>query len=104
VAAERQLVLGANILIRPVLGRRIRQIITSHAEHASFYAPVVAYDDAAAYLPGLLAKRHLDAAAISAALDFLEALPRIVRPVAEETYESRRAEALSRINARDPDD
>lgn len=36
MAAERQLVLDANILIRAVLGRRVRQIITDHAEHASF--------------------------------------------------------------------
>lgn len=39
MAAERQLVLDANILIRAVLGRRVRQIITDHAEHASFFAP-----------------------------------------------------------------
>ncbi len=104
MADERQLVLDANILIRAVLGRRVRQIITDHAEHASFFAPAVAYDDAAAYLPDLIAKRHIDDEAASAALEFLETLARIVRPVAEEVYESRRAEAFSRIEARDPDD
>lgn len=104
MAAERHLVLDANILIRAILGRRVRQIITDHAEHASFFAPVVAYDDAAAYLPGLLAKRQIDDQAASAALEFLETLALIVRPVAEEAYESRRAEAFSRIEARDPDD
>ena len=56
VSVERQLVLDANILIRAVLGRRVRQIITTHAEHVSFLAPAVAYDEASAYLPTLLAK------------------------------------------------
>ena len=46
----------ANILIRAVLGRRVRQIITTHAEHVSFFAPAVANDEASAYLPTLLAK------------------------------------------------
>lgn len=55
-------------------------------------------------MPDLIAKRHIDDEAASAALEFLETLPRIVRPVAEEVYESRRAEAFSRIAARDPDD
>ena len=104
MAAERQLVLDANILIRAVLGRLVRQIITDHAEHASFFAPAVAYDDAVAYLPGLLAKQHIDDEVAGAALKFLATLTRIVRPVAEEVYESRRDEALSRIEARDPDD
>jgi len=35
VVAERQLVLDANILIRAVLGRCVRQIITEYADSAS---------------------------------------------------------------------
>jgi len=104
VAAERLLVLDANILIRAVLGRRVRQIITAHAEMASFFAPDVAYDDASTYLPTLLAKRHLDDVATSAALDFLEALRGTVHPVPQDAYEPHRAAALSRIQSRDPDD
>lgn len=42
VSVERQLVPDANILIRSVLGHRVRQIITTHAEHVSFFAPAVA--------------------------------------------------------------
>jgi len=45
VSVERQLVPDANILIRAVLGHRVRQIITTHADHVSFFAPAVAYDD-----------------------------------------------------------
>ena len=51
---ERQLVLDANILIRAVLGRRVRQIIETHALHASFFAPEVAYADAGRYLRRML--------------------------------------------------
>jgi hypothetical protein len=39
VAAERRLVLDANILMRAVLGHRVRQIIGTHFEHATFFAP-----------------------------------------------------------------
>lgn len=104
MGAERQLVLDANILIRAVLGRRVRQIITTHAEHALFFAPAGVYGDASSYLPSLLAKRKLDEAATSAALDFLDTLRQTVRPVPEEVYASHRTEALSRIESRDPDD
>lgn len=104
MSVERQLVLDANILIRAVLGRRVRQIIATHADHVSFFAPAVAYDDASAYLPTLLAKRHLDDAGTSAALDFLDTLRRTVHSVPADAYERHRAEALTRIESRDPDD
>lgn len=95
MAAERPLVLDANILIRAVLGRRVRQIITTHAERASFFAPEVAYEDATTYLPNLLVKRHLDVAATTAALSFLESLRGTVHPVPQDAYEFLRAAALS---------
>ncbi|WP_425955929.1 PIN domain-containing protein [Xylanimonas sp. McL0601] len=43
---DRSIVLDANILMRAVLGRKVRQIVTEHAGHVAFYAPRVAYDDA----------------------------------------------------------
>ena len=49
------IVLDANILVRAVLGRRVRQIIEAYAAHGvHFYAPDVAFDDARKYLPPLL--------------------------------------------------
>ena len=52
------IVLDANILIRAVLGRRVRQIIEAYAaQGVYFYAPDVAFDDARKYLPALLKKR-----------------------------------------------
>ncbi len=36
---QRRLVLDANILIRVVLGRRVRQVILDHSDRVSFFAP-----------------------------------------------------------------
>jgi hypothetical protein len=52
-------VLDANILIRAVLGRRVRQLIDTYAgQGVRFFAPDVAFDDAEKYLPPLLKKRE----------------------------------------------
>jgi len=52
------IVLDANILIRAVLGRRVRQLIDAYAgQGVRFFAPDVAFDDAEKYLPPLLKKR-----------------------------------------------
>jgi PIN domain len=54
VVSERRLVLDANILMRAVLGRRVRQIIETHSEHAAFFAPDVAFADARRHLPDVV--------------------------------------------------
>jgi hypothetical protein len=41
--ASKALVLDANILIRAVLGQRVRRILESHAESVSFFLPETAY-------------------------------------------------------------
>jgi len=38
----------ANILIRAVLGRRVREVLEAHAESVSFFIPEVAYCEAEA--------------------------------------------------------
>jgi len=44
------IVLDANILIRAVLGRRVRQLIDTYAaKGVRFFAPDVAFDDAEKY-------------------------------------------------------
>jgi len=53
----RAIVLDANILIRAVLGNRVRKLILEHAPTTQFCAPDVAYGDARKYLPALLDKR-----------------------------------------------
>ena len=54
------IVLDANILIRAILGRRVRQIIdTYEPQGLRFFTPDVAFDDAGKYLPLLLKKRGM---------------------------------------------
>lgn len=68
----RAIVLDANILIRAVLGNRVRKLILEHAPTTQFFAPDVAYEDARKYLPALLEKRGLDSSVAMTVLDSLE--------------------------------
>jgi predicted nucleic acid-binding protein len=98
---RRTLVLDANILIRAVLGQRVRQLILDHAADVSFFAPDAAYDEAREHLPALLEKRSVSGSATLATLDALEA---VVRPVEADLYRPLASQALARIGERDPDD
>lgn len=100
--AARRLVLDANILVRAVLGKRVKYIITTYAVEAEFFAPEVAYD-AERHLPEILAK-HDRADEVEAALAYLTQLRATVRGVPEEVYLDHKAEALARIEQREPDD
>lgn len=97
----RVIVLDANILIRAVLGGRVRELIFDNASTVKFFAPDVAYADARRYLPALLKKRGVDASAAMLVLDHLES---VVRPIDAEVYGGMRLQALQRIAARDADD
>jgi predicted nucleic acid-binding protein len=104
VEVDRTIVLDANILMRAVLGRKVRQIITEHAGHVAFYTPQVAYDDARRHLPAVFAKREWTDDQLAAAFAVLDALEPLVRAVEAEFYEFKRNAALARIEKRDPDD
>lgn len=95
------IVLDANILIRAVLGRRVRELILENADAVKFFAPSVAYADARKYLPALLEKRGVKGAA---ALAVLDSLATVVQSVDEELYAGMRIQALQRIAMRDADD
>ncbi len=94
-------VLDANILIRAVLGKRVREPIFDNASTVKFFAPDVAYADARKYLPALLEKRGVDSGSAMLVLDRLEG---IVQSVDAELYEGQQQQALQRIAARDADD
>ncbi|MDO5625482.1 MAG: PIN domain-containing protein [Pseudomonadota bacterium] len=99
--STRAIVLDANILVRAVLGRRVRELILARAHAVRFFAPDVAYADARKYLPELLHKRGVPPAAAMAVLDRLEA---VVRRLDAELYTAHRSAALQRIAVRDADD
>ena len=95
------IVLDANILIRAVLGKRVRELILGYSQAVKFFAPDIAYADARKYLPALLKKRGVDATAAMLVLDHLEG---IVQSIDAELYEGMQQQALQRIAVRDADD
>jgi len=99
--SNKAIVLDANILIRAVLGKRVRELIVSNAGAVQFFAPDVAYADARKYLPALLEKRGVNS---EAALTVLDALESIVQPLELGVYSGLQAAALQRIAIRDADD
>ena len=81
---SRALVLDANILIRAILGNRVRAIREANAESISFYIPETANAEAEEHFLRLMA-----------------ALGTVVSP---DVYEPFEAEARKRLGSRDPED
>ncbi len=52
--------IDANILMRAVLGRRVRELLETYEDAASFYSPDVCLDDARHYVAQALEKRGLN--------------------------------------------
>jgi predicted nucleic acid-binding protein len=98
---RRGLVLDANILIRAVFGRRVREILEFYENVASFCSPDVCFQDARKYIPDFSERRAVDAAI---GLTVLEEVGRIVEPVDRSLYEDFENIARERVLARDPDD
>ena len=95
------IVLDANILIRAVLGKRVRELIFDSVITVKFVAPDIAYADARKYLPALLKKRGVDSSAGMLVLDRLEG---VVQSIDAELYAGMQQQALQRIAVRDADD
>jgi predicted nucleic acid-binding protein len=101
MAAETKIVLDANILIRAVLGKKVRNTIFKYAHSAQFFTPDVCFADARKYLPALFAKRNL---AADEAIAVLEGLTNLIAAVDANLYSIYQAEAKQRIAVRDIDD
>jgi predicted nucleic acid-binding protein len=96
------IVLDSNILIRAVLGRRVRQIVeTFAAQGVRFFAPDVAFDDAEKYLPPLLKRRDKPDADVPASLEYLR---HIIDTVDRDLYGGFESEARQRLRGRDEHD
>jgi predicted nucleic acid-binding protein len=96
------IVLDANILIRAVLGKRVRHLLEEYSPRGvRFYAPDVAYADAAEYLPSLLERQGKPGTDVGAALQYLKQL---VESVDLESYSAFEDEARQRLQGRDEDD
>ena len=95
------IVLDANILIRAVLGRRVRHLLDHHsARGLRFFAPDVAFDDAQKHLPPLL-KKYGGPAEAAESLRYLRT---IIEPVESELYALFETDARNRLRGRDEDD
>ena len=96
------IVIDANILVRAVLGRRVKSLLETYAARGvRFCAPQEAFDDAGAYLPGILAKRGKTTADLSASLEYLG---QIVEPLEPDFYSLFESEARIRLRGRDEED
>ena len=96
------LILDANILIRAILGKHVRQLLETYAvQGVRFYAPEVAFADAEKYLPGLLSKRGKPTNDLPAALNYLRSL---VEPLSQDTFAGYEGAARQRLRGRDEED
>lgn len=100
-ARHKALVLDANILIRAVLGPRVRTLILDNAKNVKFFAPEVCVADAKKYLPEILYSRGLDP---SAAIGVLDGLMQHIQPLESEWLNDFEESAKERMQSRDLDD
>jgi hypothetical protein len=59
---SKSIILDANILIRAVLGNRVRQLLEAHSDTISFFVPQSALAEAEEHLAGLVIRRQGDPA------------------------------------------
>ena len=96
------IVLDANILIRAILGHRVRELIDNYSSKGiRFFAPDVAFEDAHKYLPHFAKKRNKPRADLTSALEYLR---RLIEPVTPELYAVFETEARQRLRGRDESD
>ena len=96
--SSKVIVLDANILIRAVLGAKVRDQLMRFKDVVTFLTPDICFDDANKYLPELFEKRCLSP---QLALEVLAELKKIIQIVDKEVYAVHAEEAKQRIKARD---
>ena len=100
----RPLVLDANILIRPVLGTRVRALLREHVSRTAFLAPEDAFAEARRHLPGILMRRGAPPDRVRQASDVLESLTLLVTSLPIASYAANELEARARLIGRDEAD
>jgi len=99
--SSRILVLDANILIRAVLGNKVRDYLLKYSGNIDFVTPDVCMADAKKYLPILFEKRSLPP---ESALKLLSSFDCLLQIVDEGAYEIHSNDARQRIQSRDIQD
>jgi predicted nucleic acid-binding protein len=95
------LAIDANILVRAVLGKRVRTILETYAGAVQFLVADVAVEEARSHLPGILTKRALDS---TAALIVLDGLLDRLKVVEADVYSNSENDAKQRLVNRDLND
>lgn len=95
------IVLDANILIRAVLGKKVRELLFKHCDEVEFFTPDVCIDDAKKYLPMIFEKRSFPFEPVMDVLLHMEAMLNIVE---YGIYQDRKEDAKRRIKSRDLND
>ena len=95
------LVLDANILMRAVLGKGARALLSKYCQRIVFVAPDVAFGEARKHLPQVIERRRLREEPFMA---YLASLANIVQPIEAEDYSGFEAIARQRLARRDEDD
>ncbi len=99
--SDRSLVLDANILIRAVLGQRVRKLIQQHSPQVALYAPDTAFLEAEEHLRRLRAERGLPEKETK---ETYESVSAIVQELPQPMYGEYEAAARARIERVDVDD
>ena len=98
---DRVLVVDANILIRAVLGTRVKSLIEAYCEQVTFFLPDAALAEAEEHLGALVLKRG---GKPEIARKMLRQLAELMEVSTPDTYGEFEQEARERIGARDPED
>ncbi len=98
---SRTLVLDANIILRAVLGTRVRSLIERYCEDVLLFIPAHCVSEVREYLPSLCVRRNWE---IAPTLNLLDALLALIRVVDGAFYADFEEQAKLRIGVRDMDD
>jgi hypothetical protein len=79
--SSKGLVLDANILIRAVLGKRVRSMLEKYEDSVEFYTPELCLEQTRVHLPAILEGRGVDP---HYGLVVLNDIGRLVQPVGRE--------------------
>ena len=96
---SRALVVDANILVRAVLGKRVRDVIETYSGDVLFFVPESAYAEAEEHLAALVVKHGGDP---EKALTLLRSLGRLMEIIGRDVYGEFEVEARERLSRRDP--
>lgn len=101
LATRKLLVVDANILLRAVLGVRVRKLLDTYGDSVDFFAPDICFIDARRLVNELAGERDFDPVP---ALLLMEELAQVVESVDRSVYSEYEVAARLRIASRDIDD